>query len=628
MSGICAVLRLDGALAAAGDVAPVVAAMAARGPDGSATMLDGPMALGHALLATTPEAATEALPLRHAASGCLITADARLDNRADLIAALGLGQQGAGLGDGGLILEAYLRWGTDCPEHLLGDFAFVIWDPRQQRLFGARDKVGMRQLVTTLLPGKLFACATDVEALLRHPEVPLRVNEARIADFIEDFEAIDLTSTFYADLHRLPPAHALVVESGQMRSWRYWQLAPQPVVRRGSDADYAAAFLAVFTEAVRARLRAPGRVGSMLSGGIDSGSVSAVAARLLEAEGAAPLDTFSAVDPDPDCAESRAIRAALGIRHIAPHLITLGEDEASHAEIVRLTEDSIEPFDAHMVMIRAIYLAARQDGIKVMLDGVAGDTSLPAGDMIAFHLGKGRIAAAWREARAQERFWSGRVSALGVFRKAMARVLLPGVIRGVRHARWERNEARRAAAQSTVHPELAARVDMPARRRANARHINVGHDCGPASQALRMLHPYIVVARERYDRVAGMQGIEPRDPFLDVRVLEFCLSLPPEQLHADGWPKLILRRAMHGSLPDSVLWKTGRHHVGWRYINHYASAHDYAGDAKMLALLDKYVRTSAPPGDDALHCSTKGLVTETYLDYLAAWIRRLHSLQE
>lgn len=628
MSGICGVLREGGQLADAGEIAGVLAAMAARGPDRSGAIADGPAALGHALLATTPEAVHEPMPLRHDQSGCIITADVRLDNRDELIAMLGLDARARAIGDGELVLHAYLRWDTECAAHLLGDFAFAIWDPRCQRLLCVRDHVGMRQLIYAHLSGQLFAFATDVEALLRHPDVPVRINEARIADFLEDMEAIDLTSTFFGDLYRLPPAHALVIEEGRLRCWRYWQLTPGPVIRRSNDAAYEEAFLEVFTEAVRARLRAPGPVGAMLSGGIDSGSVTVVAARLLAEAGAPPLATFSAIDPDPDCPESRGIRDSLGIGHIAPHVIALGDDESLHAEVVRLTEDSIEPFDAHMVMIRALYLAAQRNGIRVMLDGVAGDTSLPAGDMIAHHLARGRVREAWREARAQERFWNGAINADRAFRGALKRVLVPGSLRKLRRERYERAQSYLAEAESPVNPALAARIDMPARRRAHYRHIRIDHDCSPANQALRMLHPNIIVARERYDRVASVHGIEPRDPFLDIRVLAFCLSLPAEQLHGDGWPKLILRRVMRGALSDSVLWKTGRHHVGWRYVNHYVSPSLYDGDSKALAELEYFVRKSGWQGNDTLRCSTKGLVPETYLDYLRHWMRRLHSLKE
>jgi asparagine synthase (glutamine-hydrolysing) len=349
---------------------------------------------------------------------------------------------------------------------------------------------------------------------------------------------------------------------------------------------------------------------------------------LLEQAGAPPLDTFSALDSDPDCLESRGIRASLALPHIAPHLVTLGEEDSLRDEVMRLTRDSIEPFDAHMVMIRAIYLAAQRDGIRVMLDGVGGDTSLPTGDMIAFHLGHGRVRKAWHEARAQERFWHGKIKAGDDFRKALKRLLVPSGLRALRADRWERAKAVEAAAESPLNPAFAARIDMVARRRRHYRNVRVDHDCTPENQALRMLHPHITVARERYDRVASVHGIEPRDPFLDTRVLEFCLSLPVAQLHDDGWPKLVLRRLMVGVLPDSVLWKTGRDHVGWRFIDQYAPGPVDGSKANTLAELDNYIDRPGLERDNALRCSTKGLVREMYLDYLGNWIRRLHSLQE
>jgi asparagine synthase (glutamine-hydrolysing) len=623
MSGICAILRLDGAPAEPEALTSMLGALATRGPDRSGCMADGPAALGHALLATTPEAAVEPMPLRHAGTGCVISADVRLDNRADLIGALGLDPAGRVIGDGELILQAYLKWGMACPEHLLGDFAFVLWDPRHHRLFAGRDKAGMRQLIYHFAPGKLLACATDPDPLLLHPDVPRRINAARVADFLEQLEAIDHTSTFYEGLIRLPPAHALRVERGDLKVWRYWQLTPPPKMSRATAKDNSQALLDVFSQAVEARLRSPTPVGSMLSGGIDSGSVVAVAARLLHQAGAPPLTTFSAVDTDPACPESAGVRSAVDfIPHIDPCIVSPGTPEAFRDAVARLTREEGDPFDGHMAMIRALYVTAQAAGVKVMLDGVAGDTSLPTGDMIGLHLAQGNPRAAWAEARAQERFWSGRLPAVKTFRSAVRRTILPLWVQRARERRWVTAQERRAAETSIVHSELAAAVNMAGRRRANADHIHVGHGCDPRSQALRMLHPYVIVGRERYDRVAGACGIEPRDPFLDVRLLDFVLTLPPEQVHANGWPKLIMRQAMEGMLPESVRWKTGRDHVGWRFAE--------VCDDTRLDQLNKtvsldLVRYAAPYTEAAriaLHCNTDGVVSPAHLIYLDSWITR------
>lgn len=622
MSGICALLRLDGGLAERATLAPVLGRLATRGPDGAGIVADGPAALGHALLATTPEALIEAMPLRHGPTGCLVTADARLDNRDELIAALGLDPAGRVIGDGELIAAAYGKWGLDCPGRLLGDFAFVVWDPRCQRLFAARDKAGMRQLIYHHAPGHLFACATDADALIANPQVPRRLNEGRIADYVEQLEAIDYVSTFYLDVLRLPPAHALVVEGGNLRQWRYWELAPTgPILRLGSDAEYEAAFLDVFTKAVRARLRSPEPVGSMLSGGMDSGSVTAIAARLLQQAGAPPLATFSGLGDDPACAESACVRdSAATIPHIAPHLIAVADAGSFGQDIRRLTETQSDPFDNHMALIRAIYLAARRSGIKVMLDGVSGDSTLGTGNMIAYHLRRGEVLTAVNDARAQERIWGAEASATTALRRAAWRVAAPAWLQQRRRDRWERLQHAQAAAESLVDPDLAARVDMPARRRAAALHVALGDGCDPAAHARHMLHPYVIVGRERYDRVAGAIGIEPRDPFLDVRLLEFCLTLPPEQIHARGWAKMILRRAMAGMLPDSVRWKRGRDHVGWRFVQSCTEARLSDLDDAVCLPLCGYVRDAACWRDFALQCSSHGVASESDFVYLARWI--------
>jgi asparagine synthase (glutamine-hydrolysing) len=631
VSAVCAILRLDGRAASAEMLAPVLTGLAARGPDGSALRAEGAALLGAALNATTPEAVSEPMPWHHGSSGCIIAADARLDNRADLLEALGLDPAGRVIGDGELICAAYLKWGRDCPAHLMGDFVFVLWDPRAQRLFAARDQVGMRQLAYHFAPGKLFACATDAEALLRHPEVPRRINRARIADFLEQLEAMDASSTFFEGLVRLPPAHSLTVEDGALSLSRYWQLEPQSPLTLPSDEAYAEAFRAVLDTAVRSRLRAPeGRLGAMLSGGMDSGSVVALAARQRQAAGASPLATLSAVDTVPDCKETACVRDALAfVPHLAPRLVSTADMEDLRGPLIALTQSESDPFDGHMTMVRALYLDAQRAGIRAVLDGVSADTTLGTGDMIAYYVAHGRLRDAWAEARFQEHGWKWEgVAARPAFLRALRRRLAPAWLRARRKRAWEAAEADRAARESILTDAFAAEVAMPERRRAFARRFSVGDSWDQATQAQRILHPHAIAARERYDRVAGALGIEPRDPYLDIRLLEFCLSLPLSQLHADGWPKMIQRRAMAGMLPDSVRWKMGRDHVGWRFIEECFGTSPPLEVNQELAKLCR-LASDAPNGTrNALQCSTQGVVSETDLVYLNFWITRFKDFRD
>jgi asparagine synthase (glutamine-hydrolysing) len=569
MSGICGFIQLDGRPADPADLARMTGLLERRGPDGTGHWHEGPVALGHTLLATTPESLNETLPLRHPETACVITADVRLDNRPELLEALGARQRLADAGDGTLLLEAYLRWGESCVDHLLGDFAFAIWDPRRRRLFCARDHMGMRQLIYHHTPGRLFAFATEPRAVLQAPGVPRRLNEVRIADYLANLEHADATSTFFEVVFRLPPAHVLKVDDSGLDLRRYWSLVPGPPLELPSDEAYAEAFLEVFTEAVRCRLRAPpGKLGSMLSGGMDSGSVVAVASQLLAEAGRGPLPTFSAVGPDPEtCIETRTIRAAMTIPGIAPHSVDHADLGPWKDDLLRLAMAVDEPFDAHMNLPRAVYLAARRAGLNVMLDGAAGDSVLTHSGQIASLLRGGRWLQAVRDAVGEERFWGPSWPAWRTLAQSARTAFVPQWLRRLRHRvrrHWPPGEQ---ADGGIISATLAGRVDVAGRRAALVPPPTRGRLSHAEERARSITSTSLLVGRERYDRVAAALAIEPRDPFMDLRLTAFCLRLPGAQLQRDGWPKLILRRTMAGRLPDPVRWRRGKEHLGWTFTH-------------------------------------------------------------
>lgn len=594
MSGICGILRLDGSPSLPAELASMTSLLERRGPEGTGQFSSGPVALGHTLLATTPEAQVEALPLTDPASGCSITADLRLDNREELIAALGLQDERRVVGDGELVLRAYLHWGEDCPRQLLGDFAFAIWDPRHARLFCARDPLGMKQLIHYCLPGKLFAFASEVRAVLALQEVPRRINEARVADFLEDYlEGVDHTSTFFQDVLRLPPAHCLRVDAQGLRLRRYWTLEAGPELKLDSDEAYARGLLDVLTAAVASRLRAVGPVGSMLSGGMDSGSVSAIAACLLEQQGRGPLHTFSCAGPDPaGCVETRAIHAALGLPGIRPHVANHAELSSFSQDLIRLARDSDEPFDGHMTLVRTAYLMASRAGVKVVLDGVTGDSALPSVSRTARLVRQGRLLGAWQEAAGMQRFWGG--PRLAYFLGGAREALTPNAARRLRD-RW-RDRRAHLPCGGLLHPELARKVDLASRARAFQRHAPPGLQSKSVQHVTALRHPNLAVGRERYDRVAAALAIEPRDPFMDLRVIDYCLRLPAEQIDDRGWIKIVLRRAMAGHLPDEVRWRAGKQHLGGLYTQTLLLEWDGLQEALARApeRLEGWIRTDLP----------------------------------
>ena len=628
MSGIFGFLNLDGEPACAKNLERMASILARRGPEAIRMWNNGSVGLGHTLLATTPEAVFESLPLRHTESECIITADVRLDNRDELLAALGIRERTTTIGDAEIILLAYLSWGDACVGRLLGDFAFALWDSHRRKLFCARDQFGMRPFYYHNNSGHIFAFASEPRAILVLQQIPYRVNESRIADCLHnELESFDKTSTFFEQIYRLPPAHTLVISSQGASVQRYWRLEPSPQLRLPSDEAYAEAFAEIFSDAVRCRLRSSGGIGCMLSGGMDSSSVVAIA-RTQFAEG---LPTFSAIGPDSgDCIETRTIQAALTMDGLESTTVNYGTLDELMPDLADLTWDLDEPFEDYMTLPRAVYLAAHRKGIKVLLDGVSGDTILSECSQLGRLLSAGRWFAAYREAVGQKRFWGSDYTVSSQLYRSAVKVIAPNWVWNVRRRLSGPRQLAQAMKNSMINPDFAQRVSLSHRLETLNESPLVRSSRNFSWERVDAIdHPNLTVARERYDRVAASVAVEPRDPFLDRRLVSFCLSLPGEQLMEGGWPKIILRRAMADRLPDAVRWRRGKEHLGWSFTTALMARMQQRINSELFSTkeirdcVSSYVDVDAACG----LCTKKMLLDRQSLQlyriaHLAVWLKR------
>ena len=380
MSGIIAVYHLDGRPVCRENLVHMNSILAHRGPDGADTWSEEVVGLGHRMLWTTPESLHERLPVVNANGDIVLTADARIDNRDELIAAVGFSEDPTErISDSALILAAYQKWGERCPERLLGDFAFVIWDRRQQTLFCARDHFGVKPLYYYYRPGHLFACASEIKALLCLPKVPRQLNEVQVADYLAGIVE-DKATTFYQNILRLPPAHSATVSPQGMRLHRYWALDPTSELRLGSDEEYAAAYREMFTEAVRCRLRSAFPRGSHLSGGLDSSSVTCVARKLSQQTDTPRWHTFSNIFEEvPQCDERPFINAVLAQGGYIPHYIH-ADRSSPLMDLERVFWHQEEPaIGPNHFLPWQLNQAASHAGVRVVLDGFDGDTTVSHG---------------------------------------------------------------------------------------------------------------------------------------------------------------------------------------------------------------------------------------------------------
>ncbi len=496
-------------------------------------------------------------------SGPTITGEARLDNRNELLRALeARPDERAATSDIALILKAHERWGEECPGRLLGDFAFVVRDDRSPCAFGARDHLGVMPFYYRSSGGRL-AFATLASGIPAMDGLPLELDEARVADvLVPELEGVDRTSTFYRGVWRLPPGHRLRFEAGRVAVAPFWAPDPSREVRFPKDDDYVDAFREILTEAVRCRLTGP--VASMLSGGLDSSAIVGFARSLRRTDGGAPLAALSAMTADPFCEESRHIRLVLGLPGLRSIAILPDEVASFRVEIGNFLASMEEPFDASMILPLVMYAAAGRNGFRAVLDGVDGDcVASHEPDLLASLLRAGSWRAALREARGFARFYRGTYAPWSSTARLLAgnagRAFAPAIVREARRRIVGKRAVDEALADSIVSRDFAARIDLEGRLATLWAHR--GTPSQPSArerQAREIAHPHIAAAVERYHRVAATQGVEARHPFLDRRVVDFCLALPWDQKVHSGWSKLVLRRATAGLLPGGVRWRRGR----------------------------------------------------------------------
>ena len=480
-------------------------------------------------------------------TGVAVVADARLDDRGALCDALGVPRaERAGLDDRDLIARAWARWGRECPDHLLGDYAFAVWDRRARILFCARDHIGARPFYYARTAHG-FAFASAVEAVLAAPGVDDRLDEGTVATLLMNRNLRTNTRTFFERVRKLPLGHALtVVGTTPPRLHRYWRPERAPRVRRASDDAFAEELLDLCARAVRDRLRGPDPVGAQLSGGLDSSILTVLAARELRRAGRPPPLAYTWLPPRdrqpaaagaPEYDVMDAVCAREGLRlfhHFEPTL----EDVLAMSR-----RDGVYPGRRFWPREASLQRQAAEHGVRVLLTGWGGDegVSFNGRGLCAHLLLGGRWLRLAAECRA--RGWGVRQ----VLAETAQGLLPPRLVRRLRRSLGGARPPR----CSFIAPELARRQSrwLPLRRIA----------VGTRRTQLRLLQDgHLVQDTELLAASGARHGLEYRYPLLDRRLLEFALGLPPEQFRRGGWGRWLMRHAGQSLLPPELCWRLAK----------------------------------------------------------------------
>lgn len=513
MCGISGELRLDGGATDLALMGRMLARLARRGPDDEGTWRDGPLLFGHRRLSVIDLSDRSHQPMVDPELGLALVFNGAIYNYRELRRELqSRGYRFFSAGDTEVILKAYAEWGEACVEHLIGMFAFALWNQRERTLFLARDRLGIKPLYYSRTPAA-FRFASNSQALLEAADVDTAIDPVGLHCQLTLHAVIPAPRTILQGVRKLAPATTLTIDAqGHERSRIYWRLTAQRPAQPRSEAEWTDAVHDALRLAVRRRLDiADVPVGVLLSGGLDSSLLVA----LLAESGVRDLLTFSVGfedQPEEKGSEfeySDPVAARYQTRH---HKYLIPNDQ-----VLKRLPEAVTCMAEPMVGQDAVafFLLAEQVSktVKVVQSGQGAD----------------EVFGGY--------FWYPRMAAetgsdLERFRRHYFDRDHPEFLQTVTPAWQGADYTAELIAQRLAEPGADAYLD----------------------QVLRLDVTTLIVDDpvKRVDNMTMAWGLEARVPFLDHQLVELAMQLPPELKIGSGG-KHILKKIARGLLPNAVI---------------------------------------------------------------------------
>lgn len=545
MSVIFGKWQLDGRPLEAATLARMQARLNHWKADDQGLWQDASVGLGHLMLWNTPESLHEKLPLVSPRTGHVLTADARIDNRADLLTQLAITDHG--VPDSTLILAAYERWGRDCVQHLIGDFAFVVWDAQREELFCARDHMGVKPFFY-YWDGQTFAFASEMKGLLALDEVGDELCKNYVLDLLCSGVFVP-EETCYKDIRVLPRAQAMTLRRGMIPAIvEYFKFDPDREIRYKNEGDYLEHFNALLTQAVERRLRSAYRVGIEMSGGLDSSGIAAVAVKRTP-KAMEDLQFYSSVLPDAYHGKVYPFQDDRELIYAVRDFLEIPEARMTyfHSADERYLDNvrhALEALDGPMAkstaaMTHTLARFATPDGTRSLLSGFPGD------QVVTFR-GNG-----YDEYLHRRRYWA-LYQAMPKSRKVplIKPAFFKALIKKWRYGRYFDWNFIRSTDSILLKPQFITEAH---RQKALAPYLPTSLQL--SGQQIELLTMPAVPQRFLGENhVATQFRMEKRYPLADIDLLQYHLALPIEQKVHQGVARLAFRKSMEGILPHSVIY--------------------------------------------------------------------------
>lgn len=501
----------------------------------------------------------EVLPYYDKSNQLMLTADAIIDNRSELINLLNITKSNEVVTDSQLILMSYIKWGVDCTKYLIGDFAFVIYDFNKNKIFSARDHLGGRTLYYKFI-NNTFIFSTTIDPIIEEEEL----NDRWITDFLSAPSVMNQSEgveTVYKDIYQIPAATALIIDNNSITKNKYWDITKSnKTLKLNSDEEYVSQFIDIFYNAVKSKLRTNGEVAIKLSGGLDSSSVAATAAPILKEENkklysftSVPMDNYKK-DNNRVVDESKFVKEIKDMYENIEMSLCKSENRDSLKDMPYFLKVFEQPYKTYQNCFWGdeINKRAAEKGCKVILSGQFGNFTISYGNYFTHMktlLKDKKIITFIKDIKRCSEFHN--ISYYFTL-KTVIKNIIPYKIK--RKMRKIKGENLKTDQFQLVNKELINKYNTFNRFEKIGYNICFGKTDNMYDERKFILYEALLAQISIIETKLSLEnGILLRDPTKDKRVLEFCFSLPTEQYVRGGKDRYLIRRAMNGLLPDSIL---------------------------------------------------------------------------
>ena len=444
-----------------------------------------------------------------------------------------------------IIIKSYEKWREECVDHLIGDFAFAIWNKEKQELFCARDHLGVKPF-HYYFDKKSFVFSSDIGGILVQDDLHFSLDQRQIADTLSIIKS-EKYRTSYNEIRNLPNAHYLKLKNDQLEIKQYWKLEPKKSLQK-NDIEIINEFKNLLIEAVKCRVNSK-ITGTELSGGIDSSSITTIASQFSE------IKTFSHILPDSKLGEIFPHKDEREFIHLlGSHSIT------SEVSLLRSLKDHIKNYknlsqQNFGVFSDQLYLQAQQEKVNVLLSGFGGDevvTSQSSG-----YLNELAKNNEWKELKTDlKNQYSNKRKYPQALIKLYLKTKLPRIYNLLRTLKFQKPWWYAKFKNLALNHNYKKQLNI--KKRYFDYYKNIERITLQEKSIERITHPHVSQRLEYCSLIARKYGIEYRYPLLDIRLIEFYLSVPARLKARNGIGRYIIRRAIEGIVPEKIQWRNDK----------------------------------------------------------------------